>query len=72
MGHENDSDKTKPIHTFAGTSDGIVGNGEPVSGKDGPETQERASDFYEEIGAAILGKEGEDVHGPDMEDDEVP
>lgn len=69
MSHPDNQDKdTRPIHTMAGTSDGVVGNGEKLTGKDGPETQERASDFYEEIGAAIQGKQGEDVHGPDMED----
>lgn len=68
--HDHDQDDTKPIHTQAGTSNAIVGDGEKLTGKMGPDDTEEASDFYEEIGAAIEGKEGDDVHNPDMRDED--
>lgn len=58
---------TRPIETDAGTSDGIVGDGEKMTGHGGPEAQEGANEFYEELGAIIEGKEGDNVHHPDME-----
>ncbi len=64
-------EEPRPITTRMGVSDGIVGNeGEQtLTGQGTEEDQEQASDFYEEIGAVIQGKSGEDVHGPDMEDE---
>lgn len=70
MNHHDEED-TRPIHTRAGTSDGIVGNGEKMTGRAGEDVQEEASDFYEEIGAIIQGKDVEDLHTPDMEGDEA-
>lgn len=67
---EHDSEKAKPIHTRAGTSDGEVGNGESLTGKAGPDDQAEATDFYEEIGAMIQGKESDEIHEPSMEEDE--
>ncbi len=66
---EEYEEKTKPIVTEAGVSNGIVGDGEMVSGRGTEEDQEEASAFYAEIGAVIQGKEGEDIHHPDMEDE---
>ena len=48
---------------------GNLGQDVPWTGRAGPEAQEGANDFYEEIGAAILGKDEEDVHEPDLDED---
>lgn len=67
--HEDDD--TREIHTRAGTSDGIVGNGEKMTGKAGPEVQEEASRGYEAMGAIMQGKDIEDFHEPTLEEDEL-
>jgi hypothetical protein len=47
---------------------GNLGQDVPWTGKSGPDDTEEASDFYEEIGAAIMGKETDDVHEPSTEE----
>ncbi len=69
--HEHDDQQDyPPIQTRGGTSDGIVGNGEPITGQSGPQDQEEATDFWEELGAAALGKDSDEVHEPGVDEDE--
>lgn len=49
---------------------GNLGQDVPWTGKSGPETTEEASDFFEEIGAAILGKDADEVHHPSTDENE--
>jgi hypothetical protein len=49
---------------------GNLGQDVPWTGKSGPEATEEASDFFEEIGAAILGKDTDEVHEPSTDENE--
>jgi hypothetical protein len=68
--HRRDEKDTTPIHTRAGTSDGLTETGEPMTGAAGRETQEEASGFWEQIGATIEGKHEGEVHEPSTKEDE--
>jgi hypothetical protein len=68
--HHRDEKDTTPINTRAGTTDGRVDTGEPMTGVGGPEAQQEASDFWEQIGATIEGKHEGEVHEPSTKEDE--